>query len=322
LSFLLCALCAFLLKVNSFAASALALGTQTESASWPLASEAKVDSRGIFLRNVVAQNYTLPLPDVRITDAPAFGRAVIYTRAQLNDLLAKAAPEIVPMWNGPDRVRVVRRSRMLDETEMRQMITATLQNDQVRERGELEIRFVRPWASITVPDEALALRVIDLPNTGISGNFIVRCELKCGEETVGAWQINVNAKIWREVWVARTALLRGQALQNADIGQERRDLLTFKEGLTQLPPDMASYDIAENLIGGSILTVRSLKQRPIIKRGKTLDALVQDGSMQILVKVEALEDGLPGQTVRVRNIKSRREFRGKVQNEETVTVNL
>ena len=52
------------------------------------------------------------------------------------------------------------------------------------------------------------------------------------------------------------------------------------------------------------------------------DALVQDGTMQILVKVEALEDGLPGQTVRVRNLKSRREFRGKVQNEETVTVNL
>src|SRR3954469_6019123 len=201
LSFLLCALCAFLTNANSFAASALALGAQNESASWPLATEAKVDSRGIFLRNVVAQNYTLPLTEVRIADAPVFGHAAVYTRAQLNDLLAKAAPEIVPMWNGPERVRVVRRSRMLDETEMRQMLTASLQADQVRERGELEIRFVRPWASITVPDEPLNLRVLDLPNTGISGNFIVRCELKASEEIAATWQINVNAKIWREVWV-------------------------------------------------------------------------------------------------------------------------
>jgi len=308
--------------LSAHAASALALGSPNEAASWPLATEAKVDSRGVFLRNVVAQTYTQPLAEVRIADAPAFGRIAVYTRAQLNDLLAKAAPEVVPVWSGPERVRVVRRSRMLDETEMRQMLTTALQNDHVRERGELELRFVRPWAPVTVPDEALALRVLDLPSTGISGNFIVRCELKAGEEIVGTFQINVNAKIWREVWVARTALMRNQPLQNADIGQERRDLLTFKEGLTTLPSDINSYDVAENLTGGSILTGRSIKQRPVIKRGKTLDALVQDGPLQILVKVEALEDGLPGQFVRVRNIKSRREFRGKVQNEETVAVNL
>ena len=320
MSFLLCVLCASFL--NSFAASALSLGAQPEAASWPLAAETKVDSRGIFLRNVIAQTFTQPLPEVRIADAPAFGRAAVFTRTQLNDLLAKAAPELIPVWSGPDRVRVIRRSRVLDETEMRQMLTATLQGDQVRERGELELRFVRPWAPVNVPDEALSLHVLDLPNTGISGNFIVRCEMKAGEEIVGAWQINVNAKIWREVWVARSALLRGQALQNADIGQERRDVLSFKESLTSLPQDINSYDVAENLSGGSILTARSIKQRPIIKRGKTLDALVQDGTLQILVKVEALEDGLPGQSVRVRNIKSRREFRGKVQNEETVTVNL
>jgi flagella basal body P-ring formation protein FlgA len=324
LSFLLCALCSLFFSPNARAASAFDLGgpSTNQAASWPLAIEAKVDGRGIFLRNVIAANFTQPLPDVRIADAPAFGRYAIYTRAQLNDLLAKTAPELIPVWSGPERIRVVRRARMMDETEIRQMLTTTLQNEQVRERGELEIRFVRPWAPVLVPDEALALRVIDLPNTGISGNFIVRCEMKAGDEIVGNWQINVNAKIWREVWVARSAVLRGQPLAAADIGQERRDLLSFKEGLTALPSDINSYDVAENLTGGSILTGRSIKQRPIVKRGKTLDALVQDGPLQILVKVEALEDGLPGQFVRVRNIKSRREFRGKVENEETILVNL
>ena len=44
--------------------------------------------------------------------------------------------------------------------------------------------------------------------------------------------------------------------------------------------------------------------------------------MVLTVKVEVLEDGLPGQTIRVRNLKSKREFRGKVQNEETIHVTL
>ena len=56
--------------------------------------------------------------------------------------------------------------------------------------------------------------------------------------------------------------------------------------------------------------------------GKLADAIITDGAMTLSVKVEILEDGLPGQTIRVRNLKSKREFRGKVQNEETIHVTL
>jgi flagella basal body P-ring formation protein FlgA len=309
---LLCVLCASV--VNNFGAP--------QSASWPLAAEAKVDSRGIFLRNLVAASFTETLPEVRLADAPAFGKAAVMTRAQITDLLAKMAPELTPVWSGPERVRIARRSRMLDESEMKQMLTATLQSEQVRDRGELELRFMRPFAPVLTPDEPLTLRVLDLPNSGVTPNFIARCEARCGEEIVGSWQINVTAKIWREIWVARTAVQRGQPVEGADIGPERRDLLSFRDGMAALPTDLGAYDFSENLSSGAIVTPRSFKQRPVFLRGKTLDALVQDGRLQILVKVEALEDGLPGQYVRVRNLKSRREFRGKVQDEQTVAVNL
>src|SRR5687768_16402458 len=92
LSFLLCVLCGLFSFANARANGA----ALNESASWPLATEAKVDSRGIFLRNVVAATFNQALPEVRIADAPAFGRVAVYTRAQLNDLLAKAAPELIP----------------------------------------------------------------------------------------------------------------------------------------------------------------------------------------------------------------------------------
>ncbi len=300
----------------------LCMGQTNEVASWPLASSGAVDSQGVFLKNIISPNFTQPLPNIRLADAPQWGRVTFLTRAQITELIAKENPDLTPVWSGPERVRVIRRSRLLDETEMKQMLTATLQAEHVRERGELEIRFNRPWVSVQVPDETLQLRVIDLPNTGISQSFIARCELKAGEEVIGNWQIAVTAKIWRDLWVARSGLLRGQSLTSADIGQERRDVLAFKDGLAALPTDLSSYDIGENLSAGSLLTARTLKQRPIIKRGKTVDALVQDGHLQIVVKVEALEDGLPGQTVRVRNVKSRREFRGKVQDEQTIAVAL
>ena len=63
-----------------------------------------------------------------------------------------------------------------------------------------------------------------------------------------------------------------------------------KEKRVAHPLDDANQHVA--IVASSIRTARSIKQRPVIKRGKTLDALVQDGTLQILVKVEALEDGL------------------------------
>jgi flagellar basal body P-ring formation protein FlgA len=60
----------------------------------------------------------------------------------------------------------------------------------------------------------------------------------------------------------------------------------------------------------------------VINRGKIVDALVRSGPMEISTKVEALEDGAPGQMIRIRNPKSKREFRGRVQGEDSVLVPL
>ena len=49
---------------------------------------------------------------------------------------------------------------------------------------------------------------------------------------------------------------------------------------------------------------------------------MQDGALSITLKVEVLEDGVSGQIVRVRNVQSRRDIRGKVLNEKTILVSL
>ncbi len=67
---------------------------------------------------------------------------------------------------------------------------------------------------------------------------------------------------------------------------------------------------------------RSVRVRPVIRRGQVVDGVYQDGSLSISLKVETLEDGLLGQTVRVRNPKTKRELYGKVQNEQTVLIAL
>jgi flagella basal body P-ring formation protein FlgA len=225
-------------------------------------------------------------------------------------------------WSGAEKVKITRRLRQLEEPEFKEMLTATLQREKVRDRGELELRFLRPWAPIAVPDEVLTMDILEIPTMGVTPNFIVRFDLRTPAETIGTWQMPIQAHVWHDVWVARSSQPRGRLLADLDLTTERRDLLTLRDAVTTLNVNDTSLELAENLSAGAPLLARSLRMRPVIQRGRVIDAVVQNGALMITLKAEALEDGIPGQTIRVRNANSKREFRGKVENEQTVTVTL
>lgn len=289
-----------------------------------LRSAAQVDSSGIHLHQLASSLPTaVPHQPIRLADAPAFGRVASFTPEQINDLLRRAAPQLAaPAWTGASQIRIVRRARFLGEGELRELLTATLQSEQVRDKGTLELNFARPWTGANLPDESLTLRVLSLPASGVSPHFIVRFELAAGAERFGPWQMVVQARVMKDVPVARTTLRRGQPLQASDFTTERRDVLSLREPLDVEALNNPTLDLVENISSGQPLLARAVRMRPVVLRGQVVDGLVRDGAMNISLKVEVLADGLPGQTVRVRNPKNKREFYAKVQDEQTVVINL
>jgi len=291
------------------------------SPSMRLRAEAQVSSRGIFLSDIVENPGDLA--SIRVADAPVFGRSTMLLRAQVAEMVHLQLPEIaVTNWAGAARIRISRKTQMLDESMLKELLSSTLQRDVVRDRGELELRLMRPWAAVSVPDEALSVRVLDLPNAGVTPNFILRFEIQAAAQSIGIWQVPLQARIIHEIWVARSSLTRGQILQSSDWLAEKRDILILRDAVGAAHMSDDSCELTENIPAGSPLLSRSIKPRTVVRRGKMIEALLQDGKLVISVKAEALEDGAVGQTIRVRNVASRREFRGKVENEQTIVVNL
>jgi flagella basal body P-ring formation protein FlgA len=298
------------------------LDEQDGPTSLALKPSALVSSRGIYLQDVLAESVPA-ITNAILAPAPAPGQVLVLTRRQVCEALAKQLPPpALSRWIGPAQVRVARAARKFEEPELRLLLTEALQRGHIRESGDLELRFARPWSPVSVPDEALSLKVLELPNAGITASFIVRFELATARETVGAWQVPVQARIWREVVVARTTLPRGRLLTEADLGLERRDTLALRDLLAPEDCKQPGWELAENVMAGTPLTHRSLKLRPVVRRGKLVDAIVEEGPLSISARVEALEDGAPGQIIRLRNTKSRKEIYGKVQNEQTVLVSM
>lgn len=284
---------------------------------------ASVGSRGILLTDVITNKTDEPLPSIQLAPAPAIGRPAIFSRAQISVLLAKAAPDLVcSNWIGADRVKIIRATRVVNESVLKDLLTETLQREFVKDRGDLELRFNRPWTPLLAPDEALTIKVLEMPNSGVSPSFICRFEMSAGDQVVGTYQQPLGAKVWKDIFVARSNLTRGQSLRDAEIGLERRDIVNNRDYLTSLPLEDPYVEFRENVQAGTQITARTLRLRAIIKRGRLVDAIARDEALSISVKAEALEDGVPGQMVRVRNIRSKREFKGKVQDEQTVVVSF
>ena len=299
------------------------VGAEPFSFNFTLQPAVQVDSEGIFLNQVITAPGGPPLPSLRLAPAPSFGQSVTLTRAQIHDAISNQAPQFAATnWAGPERIRVTRRARVFAEADLLELLTATLQREHIKDKGQLELRLSRPWITVSLPDEPLTLHVLDLPANGVTPLCIVRFELRTAHETAGTWQASLQAKVWREVSVATATLKRGTLLATAALTRERRDVLTLREPLAETDLDDATVEVAEHVPAGTILYARSLKIRPVVRRGQSAEASFLDGALVISMKVEVLEDGVPGQTVRVRNPQSRRELRGKVLNEHTILVTL
>jgi flagella basal body P-ring formation protein FlgA len=291
--------------------------------SWHLLPEARVDSSGVFLNQIISANPPVDLPQIRLAPAPSLGQTIFLSRDQV---IALARTDVTGMtasnWTGPARVRILRRTRQLDETEMTSLLAAAMQRDYVKDLGELELHFARPWVAVAVPDEPLRLTLGEMPPAGVNPNFVAGFDLWNGPERVGHWQAVLQAKVWRETAVAHSALTRGELLRDADIVMERRDLLNARDALLNISKDDNSLALVENVSAGLPVLNRAVRPRPLVKRGQVVDGVFTQGSLTISLKVEILEDGLPGQTIRVRNPKTMRQLYGKVQNEETVRITL
>jgi flagella basal body P-ring formation protein FlgA len=210
----------------------------------------------------------------------------------------------------------------IGDAELRGLLTTALQTEHVKDKGELELRFQRPWSAVTLPDGDVSVKILELPATGIGANFIVRFELRGGKEVRGPWQLPVQAKVWREVWVANAALRVGLPLAEAELVKERRDVLSLREPAWNGDAADRTVELCAFVPAGATLMARAVRLRPVVRRGQSVEALCRDGAMSVTMKVEVLQDGAPGDIVRIRNNRSRKEFLGKVQDEHTILVSL
>jgi flagella basal body P-ring formation protein FlgA len=295
-------------------------GFSADAGEFQLNAVAAVSGDGVYLPQIFAS--ADPLPAIKLCDAPAFGKNLVLPREKIIELLLQNAPNCPTNFTGGDEIKISRRARTFGESDVLGLLTARLQNDYIKDRGQLELHLAQPWSPLVLPDETLTLDVQDIPSLGVSPNFMVRFSLRTANETLGTWTANLHASVWREVCVASRQLTHGEAVTPRIFSRERRDVLSIRENIADLSSETEMLETAEDVPAGGTILERMLKPRTVIYRGQSAEAVVEDGTLSVKTKVQILDDGALGEIVRARNTASNRDLTGKVLDAKTILVSL
>jgi flagella basal body P-ring formation protein FlgA len=142
--------------------------------------------------------------------------------------------------------------------------------------------------------------------------------------------VPVRIRIFRPVWVAKSAIPAQTVLSPSQFKQESRDISQAYQ--TMIPTDLAAMNLNQykarvSIRPGAMLDARQIARVPDIQRMADVRiVLTNQQGMAISVIGEALQDGLVGDSIRVRyrsaNAIRPKEYMGKVVSKNRVIVEI
>ncbi len=171
-----------------------------------------------------------------------------------------------------------------------------------RTEGTWTLELVRPFS----PPADTLVEVTEMPPKPAS-QMMLRLQLHSLDGSSTRQTVFVRAQIWRDAWLAREPLTRQANIEPHLLELRRVDILRERD-IVPVETPLEDLMMNRSLGAGRFLTWRDVARRPLVRKGQMIEVAAVDGTLAITMKALALQDGLAGELVRVRNTESRREF--------------
>ena len=301
-----------------FIGGLLALG-QAEAA-FTLKTKCEVNGDGVYLSDLLESKTGEAIPAIMIDVSPSWGTIREYSSQDLIKLINEKAQGVEVVSSEADiKTSISRSSRALGSREVLELLRVELLKSHVFKQGELELESIRPWKTLLVPDGPVELRMVSKINYPTSQTSL-RFQLMDGGVPFGVFSAPVKMSLWKEAWVATGQITRGNLLPKVQLERQRVNMIMVRQDLWEGNPSDGRYWFRENISPGRLVYSRAVVMKPVVRRGSLAKAVVSTGLVRVSTSVKVLEDGAPGEAVRVQNIRTRKELIGEVLDENTIKI--
>lgn len=184
--------------------------------------------------------------------------------------------------------------------------------------GELRLAWQRP-PSLEAP-RAADLELVNAPAV-LAPQILVLVRARESSGRVTEHSLLLRAELLRDAWMLRQPATIGSPLQPTSLESCRVDALRERDVLVLDAASAApELDFARAVPAGRVLVWRDVIRRPLVRRGQPVDVVASDGSLTVSLRAVALNDAARGDSVRVRNPDSKKEFVAVVTDESRASV--
>lgn len=306
--------------MSGFFAVLLALG-QAEAA-FTLNTTCEVSGDGVYLADLVDSKAGEAVPAILVDVSPSWGTVRKYSANELIKLINEKAQGVEVIASEPDQQTTLRRkSRSMDSSQILELLKSELLKSPLFDEGELEMELIRPWKPMLVPDGALEMRMLTKINYRTSQTSL-RFQLMDGGVPFGVFSAAVKISLWKDAWVATRQITRGTLLPEAKLKKQRHNMIKVRQDLWGGNPSDGRFWFQENISPGRLIYDKAVVMKPVVRRGNLAKAIITTGPLLVSTNVKVLEDGAPGEVVRVQNIRTRKEIIGEVIDEKTIKITV
>ncbi|CAM2789141.1 flagella basal body P-ring formation protein FlgA [Legionella steigerwaltii] len=145
--------------------------------------------------------------------------------------------------------------------------------------------------------------------------------IKC-QENDNHWSLYVPVKITvlKTIYVAKRALLKGSRLTQDDIYQTEMDVQKLNSGYFTEKDLLIGQICKKNIPPNSPLNPHNIEAAKLINKGERVSIVLNDNNLTVSMEGVAMEEGSLGETIKVRNLSSKKIIEAQVSAAKKVNV--
>lgn len=289
-----------------------------------LREQATVQGDTVTLGQVVVPTAAmLELADLPLFQAPEAGRERLASAGEIQRAILLQRPELADNLSlqGPMTVRVLGGGQLLTAADLEGMLGSYLESQRGRlPRAQIRFRDLRLPAEIIVPKGRLSHQVIP-SNPDILSSSRFSLILRVDGTVVKNLTLSGRLEALAPVAVTLGDLRRGATLGPQDLNMVVTDIVSLREPCFDLN-ELVGKRLKRSVRAGVPLDRSTVDFPPMVARGQVVTISVQTASLTLTARGEAQQAGQRGDTIRVRNLTSNRDVRGRIVGPGQVLVEM
>ncbi len=285
-----------------------------------------VQGKSVLLHEIAVihedTGYTGPdLKSLSIGRSPLPGQKQVLNHSVLKQALrSKGVPMELVQFTGASETIVVRESRKVTSERITKIVRNYILANMPWPEKDVEIQQISGARNLVVAGGDLSFRVVPQQNNDYVGLTPFRVVIRSSDGEEKQLWVTADIRVYTNVVVARHPIGRLREIGREDVMIERRSMGSLSQNTVSTIDEVIGMRTRSMIRAGDQIRLSQVEVPPIVRRGDLVTLKVENDSFLITALGKVLENGRPGELIRVLNISSKKEVYGQAVDGGTVKV--